>query len=248
MMAQGTWRFRPTLWPTVIVAITLPVLIGLGTWQLHRLEWKSDLLDHMAERMAMEAVPMPEQITDPEAWAFRRVWVEGRFLHERELYLTGRTLEGQAGIHVVTPLLRSDAPIPPAVLVDLGWAPVGWERRRIPADDLAADPVRVEGVLRGAGRQGWMQPDNQPEDNVWFWLDVPEMGRAAGLSDVAPLVLVAAPGEGAAGEDNGPPVATEVRVDIPNNHLSYTFTWYALAVVLIAIYGIYHWNRPEARS
>ena len=235
------------MWPTVIVAAILPVLIGLGTWQLHRLQWKSELLDHMAERMAMDAVPMPSEISDPEAWAFRRVWVEGRFLNERELYLSGRTLEGHAGIHVVTPLVRGGTPGVPPVLVDRGWAPVGWERGRAPEDDLAAEPVRVEGVLRSPGRQGWMQPDNQPEDNIWFWLDVPAMGRAAGFGEVAPLVLVAAPDGASGAARDGPPVATEVRVDIPNNHLSYTVTWYALAGVLIAIYGIYHWNRPHER-
>ena len=33
-------QFRPTLWPTLFTVPALIVLLGLGTWQVHRLHWK----------------------------------------------------------------------------------------------------------------------------------------------------------------------------------------------------------------
>ena len=38
-------RFRPTFWPTVFTIFSVLVLIGLGTWQLDRLGWKTALID-----------------------------------------------------------------------------------------------------------------------------------------------------------------------------------------------------------
>ena len=37
-------RFRFTLWPTVFTIPFLAVLLGLGVWQLERLEWKTALI------------------------------------------------------------------------------------------------------------------------------------------------------------------------------------------------------------
>ena len=33
--------FRPLLLPSVMTAVLLPILCGLGWWQLERLEWKT---------------------------------------------------------------------------------------------------------------------------------------------------------------------------------------------------------------
>ena len=52
--ARPRRRFRPRLWPTLATALGLAVLIGLGTWQVERLEWKRALI---AEREAQLAAP-----------------------------------------------------------------------------------------------------------------------------------------------------------------------------------------------
>lgn len=33
---------------------------------------------------------------------------------------------------------------------------------------------------------------------------------------------------------------TKTIVDVPNNHLSYAITWFALALTLLAVYLMYH--------
>lgn len=228
-------RFRPTLRSTLATLAAVLVLVALGTWQMQRLEWKTALIARIEARTAAAPVPLPARIDDPAAWDFRPVRVTGRFLHDREMYLSGRTHQGQVGVEVVTPLLRPDGP---AVLVNRGWVPLD---RRDPAsrpEGLPDGTVTVEGIARAPTGPGWMQPDNQPDDNLWFWVDPDAMAAFAGLTQVAPVIVVAA-----AQEDPGLlPVGGRARLDIPNNHLQYALTWYGLAAVLIVIYVVYHWR------
>jgi surfeit locus 1 family protein len=47
-------RFRPRLAPTLFTIPMLLICVGLGIWQLQRLEWKSGLI---AQRQAAVADP-----------------------------------------------------------------------------------------------------------------------------------------------------------------------------------------------
>ena len=88
-------RLRLTFWPTVFLVPALAILIGLGIWQLQRLEQKSQLIARIEAGLAAEPAPLPAVIADVDVWDYRRVRVEGVFLHARELFLTGRTHHGQ---------------------------------------------------------------------------------------------------------------------------------------------------------
>lgn len=229
--------FRPSLWPTVFTVPALAVLVALGVWQLQRLEAKTALLARIDARMAAPAVAMPGVIDDPGAWDYRRVTAEGVFLHERELHLTGRTYRGRAGFQIVTPLRRTDATAPgQVVLVNRGWVPLDRREPETRAEGLPAGPVSVTGVLRRPAGPGWMQPDDDPEANLWFGVDLPAMAAAAGIAPPPTLILEAAAGP----EPAVLPIGGQTRLDIPNNHLQYAITWFAFAVVLAAIYILYH--------
>ena len=43
------------IWPTALSLAGLAVLIGLGTWQLNRKQWKDGLIAKIAERVAARA-------------------------------------------------------------------------------------------------------------------------------------------------------------------------------------------------
>ena len=113
--------FRPTFWPTVFTVPALAALIALGTWQLHRLQWKQDLLDKLHNRAVASAVAPPAAGDDLEAFEFRRVRVTGTYRLDDELYLVGRSLAGAPGLHILTPLVPADGST--AILVDRGYVP-----------------------------------------------------------------------------------------------------------------------------
>ncbi len=226
----GHRRFRPSLAATLITVPAVAAMLGLGTWQLQRMDWKADLMQRVERRMAEAPVALPAALADPAAWEFRAVTLTGHFLNDRELLLLARPRQGQAGYEVMTPFQRADGA--GVVLVNRGFVPMD---RRDPASRL---PGRVEGAvtLRGIVRLpqpvGLFQPGNRPGADVWLHADPPAMAASLRLERVAPVVVEALPGQ----STGGIPAGIEPRIELPNNHRQYALTWYGLAATLMAIY------------
>jgi surfeit locus 1 family protein len=236
--------FRPTFWPTMFTVPALLVLLGLGTWQVERLQWKEALIAERTARTTAPPIALPaagapspaETLADLD---YRRATATGQFQHDREMYLAARTMQGAVGYQVVTPLQRTDGSV---VLVNRGWVPDDRKDPAKRAEGQVAGNITVEGAIRAPGRQHWLQPDNEPQKNRWFWNDLPAMARHAGVSPerLVPVFLEA----GAAPNPGGLPIGGQTRVNLPNDHLQYAITWYALAIGLAVIYVLYH--RPRS--
>jgi surfeit locus 1 family protein len=221
-------RLQLRFWPTLIAGLMLPVLIGLGTWQLHRRAWKMELLATIAARIDGPAVPLPATIDDVAAWRFRHVHVSGRFAADKALDLYGRTYDGQAGVHLLVPLIEENGAV---VLIDRGFVPFvtgGALAQYAPADGV----VNVDGIVREPEPAGWFLPGAQPRQNIWYAVDVPAMSANTGLN-LAPIYVAAKP-TGASGW----PAATggTEGAGIRNEHLNYAIFWYSMAVALVVIY------------
>ena len=55
---------RIPLFPTILVLIAVGIMIALGMWQLHRAEWKEQLIARAAENIMLSAVDLPGQLPD----------------------------------------------------------------------------------------------------------------------------------------------------------------------------------------
>lgn len=240
-------QFRPRPIPTLATLVALAVLLGLGTWQVERLHWKTDLIARIQAGMAAEPVALPAAADEPATWDYRRVTVAGQFLHAREAYLGPRIhVDAQGvtrqGVHVLTPLVRADGG--GVVLVDRGWVPLD---RRDPAsrpEGQVQGTVTVTGIARVPGERGWMQPQNDPAANTWFWLEMPALASHAGVSSLAPLVVQA----DAAANPGGWPLGGQTILQLKNDHLSYALTWYGLGLTLIGVYIAAIFRRREKPS
>jgi surfeit locus 1 family protein len=227
-LIAGAGTRRSKLKLIVAAGAAFLILLGLGTWQLERRAWKLGLI---AEREAALAAP-PADIAaaglDPAQAEFGRIQATGRFAHDRELYLTGQFLGSQVGWHVITPLLLTSGG---ALLVDRGYVP---ETAKDPAKRAAGQiegTVTVEGILRQSTPPGWFTPTNQPQQNLWFYRDAAAMAEAAALTGAKPFFLIAGPSP----NPGGLPIGTQERVELPNDHLQYAITWYALAAALVVV-------------
>jgi surfeit locus 1 family protein len=232
----GRWHLP--LWATVIAGAGIILLLVLALWQVQRLQWKNAMIAERQARMAQPEAILPAAIADPDTWNFRPVAVTGTFDHGKEAFLGARSLRGNVGYHLVTPLRRADGP---AVLINRGWIPLD---RRDPAtrgDTLVAGEVTVSGIARATGRRTWLTPDDSPEENFWFVVDIAAMARHMGLDRVAPVFI-----EAAAGPEGTLPVGGQTRSELPNDHLQYAIIWFALAISLAVIYVIY--VRGSSRS
>ena len=113
--------FRPKLIPTLFTVPAVITMLFLGFWQVDRLVWKEALIERLHERATGEATDLTPGAKDEEADEFRRVRLSGTFDHENEFLLVNRSLNGNPGMHILTPLTRSDGG--GHVLINRGWVP-----------------------------------------------------------------------------------------------------------------------------
>ena len=229
-------NIRFNFWMTICAIPTLMLLVGLGVWQLERLEWKEELI---AERMERGAAP-PISIVDVPTFGWkplehRLVNFRGRYLHNREMLVWNKVRQGQTGFDLITPFVLAGGG---HVLVNRGWVPRAWPRgqvdRRRPTGTLD-----LTGVLRDDGKATSWVPDNNPASREWFFADTAQMAVSAGLEDVKPFLIRVVHGGVEKGYPKGPPTTFEIR----NKHLEYAVTWFGLAATLVIIFIAYHWRR-----
>ena len=240
MSAAGTRRFRPRLWPSLATMAMLAALLAMGSWQLERLEWKRDLVAEMTERGAGPAIALPPPPVDAAALRYRPIRLQGRFHHDRELYLEARSHQGRVGLHLVVPMTLDDGRV---VLVDRGWLPPERRAPETREEGQTTGPVSLTATLRTGGWGGYdfLRPENDPAGNAWVWMELPRMAGSTGLEGVVSDYYLVA---GAAPNSNGLPIGRAPGIALPNNHLAYAVTWYALAFALLVIY-LLHQSRPE---
>jgi surfeit locus 1 family protein len=235
----GFSGFRRDHVPALFAAFTVLVCVGLGVWQLDRLAWKRGLI---AERQtASQSAPaaVPRSLAEARRLEFRPVAIEGVFLHDKEIFLgAAAPTGGKPGFQVLTPLREPDGRI---VFVNRGFVTSELKDPAKRAAGQLAGTVRITGLLRvPKGRPNWLVPDNRPDLNYWFWVDLPAMSAAAGLSEVAPFYIDA----GTTANPGSWPKGGVTPIDLPNDHLQYALTWFSLAAAAAVIYFV--WRRQAA--
>ncbi|MCM4084465.1 SURF1 family protein [Actinoplanes sp. TRM88002] len=133
------------------------VMVMLGNWQLRRYEERSATNDRIDAADSVAAVPLTSVLTRPTApgtagtspgknLAWTKVTVSGQYDPSHEIQARGRTVNGDVGFEIVTPLVLADGT---AVLVDRGWvpAPPGGALAAPVAPPAPTGPVTVVGQI-----------------------------------------------------------------------------------------------------
>ena len=234
--------FRPQFWPTVIAAPIVLLCLGLGVWQIKRLHWKEGLIAERAAAVTAPPIPAPPSAAVTPDMEFRHVSDAGVFLNDKEIFLGATSRALQSGFQVLTPLKEPGGRI---VFVNRGFIPGALKDRKKRLAGEPSGPVRVVGLLRlpPDGRPNWFLPDNRPDLNYWFWVDLPAMAKADKLGHVASFYIDA----DATPNPGGWPKGGVTRLALPNHHLQYVITWFSLAVAMIVIYVLFHRRSAEPR-
>jgi surfeit locus 1 family protein len=233
--------FRPTFWPTVFTVPAILVMIGLSIWQVQRLSWKEGLIAERVARTTAAPVALPPEGADLTALEFRRVTVTGAFDHAHELYLAARSQNGNVGYWIMTPLKMETGE---TVLVERGWVPENMKSPETRPQGQLAGTVTLNGIIRLPQVKTFFQPDNEPEKNVWFYIDPTQMASAAGVPARTDLYLDAEKTD----IPGNYPLGGQTRIELPNDHLQYAITWALLALALAAVYVIYHLKLERERG
>jgi surfeit locus 1 family protein len=223
-------------WILLVIGVSVfLLLLGLGTWQVERLQWKEGLLAAMAERTAGGPAPLAEIEQQFAATGDVDYWpaeARGTFRHDGERHFLA-THDGQSGFFVFTPLELPDGRF---LFVNRGFVP--YDRKdptTRPASQTDA-AMLIRGLARNplAEKPSWLVPDNDPVKNVFYWKDLSLMSASAGLPEGA-VVLPFFVDADATPVPGGLPIGGVTLLSLPNNHLQYAVTWYGLAAALAAV-------------
>lgn len=205
--------------PLLFGLIGAGILIGLGTWQMQRLAWKQGVLSAIESRIHAAPEPLPNLIS-PDEQRYQPVTLTGEFLPGALRVLVSRKQIG-AGYLIVSPFQTDTGRL---ILIDRGFTPV--DNKSITPRSGAAT---ITGNLHWPDDRNSSTPENDIAGNTWFARDLGPMAEALGTE---PLLVVV--------RELSPPDAgiTPFPVDtagIPNDHLQYAITWYALALVWLGM-------------
>lgn len=226
---------------TVATLVGLAILIGLGMWQLQRLEWKEGVIARIEARTARRPVTLERATEIAKERGHPNYYpasVTGSFHHARERYLYAFSLDGQPGWHVITPLETVEGDV---VLVDRGFVPESLRDPSSRALGQIDEVVTVTGFIRMPEEASIFIPDNDPKANQWFSRDLSAMSGSmfpGGAVQVSPFFLEAK----ASDVPGGWPQGGQTRLELTNKHLEYALIWFGLALCLVGVYGAYIWG------
>jgi cytochrome oxidase assembly protein ShyY1 len=233
-------QFRPTLWPTLGLAVLLAATVGLGNWQRHRSAEKEAL----REQYELAAREPPLELTaasaDAAARRFRPVRAHGEFDGRRQILIDNKVRAGRPGFDVVTPLKLADGER--YVLVDRGWIAQGPYRSELPRVPPPAGPIGIEGRINQPPAHYLELKIDAGPGPVRQNLDIDRIAAATGL----PLLPFVIEQTGDAGDGlvrDWPPPDFGIE-----QHRSYMLQWYSLAGLGIVLWLTLNWRaRGESR-
>lgn len=202
------------------------VLVGLGVWQLQRLDWKETILADIDARIVAAPVSLPAT-PDPAADRYLPVAVTGTLGDPAIRVLVSQKQIG-AGHRIIRPL---ETPEGRRIMVDLGFISV---QATPPALDGTA--VTVTGNLHWPDEIDSYTPAPDFGADLWFARDLPAM---ADYLQAEPVLVVARQTDLPDSALSPLPVDTS---GIPNDHLGYAVTWFGLALVWIAMTATLLWR------
>lgn len=228
----GRWWWAPGLWPTVATAVMLPVLFGLGVWQLHRADYKRHLQAEYDRYQNEPAAPIASAMRGADALQFHRLRARGRYEADRQILIDNRIHQGRPGYEVITPLHIDGGPV--RILVNRGWVAAGSDRKPPPID-TPAEAVEVSGVAMVPAHPGLVLGDAHVAGpgwpTTWQYLDIGDYAHLAAVP-VLPVVLLLDPDSPSGGF-----VRQWARLDTGiQTHQGYALTWFSLATALLVIY------------
>lgn len=230
---------RPAWWSVLLTVAGVLVFVRLGVWQLHRADYKDELLRRYAAAASAPAQAFTAVADNPPAKAYPRVRVQGRYRTDRLYLLDNPKHDSMGGVEVY-------APFQPAgqgkwLLVDLGFLPGNGTDKVPQLPPLPTDTQTLQGIYQpppGTGLE--LGGDALTQQTQWPKLSVYlDLGQiAADLHAMLyPRVLVL----------DADPSAIYVRVHTldlssmpPARHRAYAFQWFTFAVAAVAIFLVLH--------
>lgn len=226
-------RTRRLLGPGIAALVAFGILVSLGTWQLHRKEWKEALIASLERQMKAKPLPLPEPSSNLLLGnaEFRKVSLRLEFLSDKKpalLYTGASALREdvkQPGYFVFAPARLTDGRV---VVINRGYVPLDR------ADAVASPaPTEITGYIRLRETPGSFVAAHDSKGEIWFVRDPQAMAAQLQWGPVEAFYI----DQEAPAPASGLPRPGPLTVKLKNDHLGYALTWFGLAAALAAVFS-----------
>lgn len=202
---------------SIFVYFFILVFIGLGSWQLVRLNWKLDLISKIEQSLKKD----PVNINQVDRKNFVRIIASGKIDYDKQIYLYNLNDEGKPGFEVINPIIVENE----NYLINRGWIPFEMKDN----DELYSfEQSNFTGTLRLQPRANIFKPENDINNNYWFTLNREDIFKYTGKEFSEYLIYL--------GGNYEVPKPKKITANISNNHKKYALTWFSLAISIFLIY------------
>ena len=202
---------------SVFIIFFIFVFIGLGTWQIIRLNWKNNLILEIENSLKNP----PVELAQSNKENFLKIKTSGSIDFDKQIYLYNLNESGTPGFEVINPITIGDENF----LINRGWIP--FEKKGTQEINVF-DQKNIIGTLRLQGRKNIFKPDNDLVENYWFSLNREDILKFTGKNFSKYIIYL---------DGNYQlPRPKKITANISNNHQKYAITWFSLALSILLLY------------
>ena len=250
-------REKPQRQPLSIMFVVFMLLltslcVGLGFWQLQRLEQKQTLIAAVADRASLKPIELPPvaewQSLEPAVYDFRPVTLTGKFDHQNvisvftALYDARGDMEGP-GFWIMTPFKLDSGG---TIIVNRGFVPQSSKDLFASTSqgiEGIAQSTTITGIARKSEQVGPFTPGPDISNRVEYVRSIDRLSAMMGIDHtLLPQIYV----DQVAGEKGVLPQGGETKMTFPNRHLGYAITWFGLAAVAAIMTLYWLWRQRRA--
>jgi len=216
--------------PAAATVLGIVLFVYLGAWQSGKGERLEAALAARDARHALGAVRVGSALVDAGLLHDAPIVVRGFYEAQGQFFVDNRQLDGQPGLHVITPLRIDGGQT--RILVNRGWTPWPHGRGNLPVVDVPGGPVAVAGhAFVPSTKRFFLMPEQKQDAQLWPRIDLARYASQSGQI-VQPVVLLQKPDDASD--------ALVRRWDPPENrvakHRAYAFQWFGMAAALLVFY------------
>ena len=202
---------------SVFIIFFIFVFIGLGTWQIIRLNWKNNLILEIENSLKNP----PVELAQSNKENFLKIKTSGSIDFDKQIYLYNLNESGTPGFEVINPITIGDENF----LINRGWIPFKKKGTR---EINVFDQKNIIGTLKLQGRKNIFKPDNDLDENYWFSLNREDILKFTGKNFSKYIIYL---------DGNYQlPRPKKITANISNNHQKYAITWFSLALSILLLY------------
>lgn len=231
-MKIGNKTFKPSLIPTIVFLLILPILLRLGFWQLDRAEEKKALIDVFKKQDQLGPLKITEKLTFNEKLNYRTAQVSGSYNRNKQIFIDNKIYQGKTGVNVMTPFKIQNSEY--SILVNRGWVPMVIDRSVLPKINTPIKKINLSGKIKILSKKSFTVGEKFQSNQGWpalvQWLNIDDLEKKSGLK-LLPYIFLLNEKEQSGYIRDWKPVVMQ-----PEKSISYAVQWFALALALTIIY------------